>query len=61
MEEDSYIRPNEIYAIKEYKCIMYNALARLREMEQLSPEKYLEYAPAVYDMLEQYLNSPFCS
>ena len=56
MTEDSYIRPKEINTIKECKRIMYNALTRLREMEQLSSEKYLEYAPTECDMLEKYLN-----
>lgn len=56
--KDSYIRPNEIDMIREYKFIMYNALAKLRELWVVSPEKYLEYAPTVCDMLERYLNSP---
>ena len=56
---NDYTKPEEIDAAKELRHIMYMVLAKLREMEQLPPEKYLECAPAVYKMLVSYLDSPF--
>lgn len=58
--DESYLKPERIVPEKEIDAIIYKAAVKLRELEKQPPERYLEFAPAVFEMLTKYLDSPFC-
>lgn len=54
--EESYLKPERIVPEKEIDTIIYKTAVKLRELEKQPPERYLEFAPAVFEMLTKYLD-----